>query len=75
MGEPLSHWVKGTTSDPVRSGGRPLDAKGFIREREHEGVNEIIFETIYFAAGEASCELAEREGPNLSTSHVDTRTY
>ena len=56
-------------------GGRPLDAKVSIREREREGVNEIIFETIYFAAGEASCELAEREGPYLSTSHVDNRTH
>merc|ERR1719326_889201 len=26
-------------------------------------LNEDIFETIYFAACEASCELAEREGP------------
>jgi ribonucleoside-diphosphate reductase alpha subunit len=34
-----------------------------FESEEAKRLNEDIFETIYFAACEASCELAEREGP------------
>ena len=35
----------------------------FARQDEARELNEEIFETIYFAACEASCELAELQGP------------
>ena len=35
----------------------------FINSEEAQLLNQQIFETLYYGAMEASCELAERDGP------------